>query len=54
MNEIKNKPNYAKEYSFIVAREIDNDLWYWGAYNDRNEANRVASEINGMVFQNEK
>lgn len=53
INMINNLPEYAKEYKYIVARRIDNELWFWGAWDNRNEANNVAIEIDGEVVTNE-
>lgn len=50
---INNLPTYANEYKYIVAQRIDNELWFWGAWNDRNKANKVALEIGGEVVTNE-
>jgi len=50
---INNLPTYANEYKYIVARRIDGELWFWGAWNDRNKANEVALEIEGEVVTNE-
>ena len=50
---IKNLPPYATKYKYIVARYIDGDFWFWGAYADRNRAYDVALEINGVVVTNE-
>ena len=54
MNEIRinNKPSYANDYEFIVAREIDGEYWFYGAYADGFKADRVAMEIDGIVFHN--
>ena len=49
---INNLPAYANEYKYIVARRIDGELWFWGAWNDRNKANEVALEICGEVVTN--
>lgn len=50
---INNLPIYANEYKYIVASEIEiADFWFYGAYNDCNEANRVAEAIGGVVFEN--
>lgn len=46
---INNLPTYANEYKYIVARRVDGELWFWGAWNDRNKANEVAIEIGGEV-----
>lgn len=52
MESIKNVANYAKDYKYIVARRENNNLWFWGAWNDRDKANKVADEINGIVIEN--
>lgn len=53
MNEIYNLPIYAKGYKYIVARDIDGELWFWGAWDDRNKANEAALELgNGVVIEN--
>ena len=47
---INNMPEYAKDYKYIVVTNLDGDLWFWGAYNDRNKANEIAlSRENGEV-----
>ena len=47
---IHNKPDYADDYEFVVARERDNEYWFWGAYEDGFRADKAASEIDGVVF----
>lgn len=47
---IMNKPTYADDYEFIVARECDGKFWFWGAYNDMTTADRAAAEIGGLIF----
>lgn len=47
---IHNKPDYADDYEFVVARERDNEYWFWGAYEDGFRADKAASEIGGVVF----
>lgn len=49
---IHNKPNYADNYEFVVARKCNNEYWFWGAYEDGFIADKAASEINGVVFHN--
>ncbi len=47
---INNLPAYAAKYAYIVARVVSGELWFYGAWNDRNAANAVAREIgNGIV-----
>jgi hypothetical protein len=49
---IRNLPDYAKEYTFIVCSEENFEYYFYGAYNDSNKANRIAEEIGGVVFEN--
>lgn len=48
---VKNVPDYAKDYDYIVARPVDGDLWFWGAWNDEAKAHEVAREVNGLVVE---
>lgn len=51
--EIKNVPAYAINAEFIVARKVNKELWFWGAYGrDGIKAEKVASEIDGVVCHN--
>lgn len=50
--KINNLPTYANEYKYIVASRVDGELWFWGAYNDRDKAYSVACEIWGEVVTN--
>ena len=53
-NQINNYKSYADQYKYIVARRVDGELWFWGAWNDRDKANDVAEELgNGIVLVNE-
>ena len=52
MTKINNLPNYASEYSMVVARYIDGEYWFWGAYNDGSKAEKVAFEIGGEIINN--
>lgn len=50
--EIKNCPSeiYDK-YEFIVCRNYENQLWFWGAYSNSFFAYKVASSLeNGIVI----
>lgn len=51
-NNINNYPEYAKTAKYIVARWCDGEWWFWGAYNDLMQANRIAGEIGGIVNKN--
>ena len=46
---VKNIPNYAKVYKYIVARYADGGWWFYGAYYSEEKAIAVATEINGIV-----
>ena len=48
--KINNIPEYADGYKFTVARIVDSELWFYGAYNDEVKARNVAIEIDGMVI----
>ncbi len=50
--KINNKPAYADNYEFIVARKINGEYWFYGAYTNGFKADYVASEINGIIFHN--
>ena len=50
--KINNEPAYAKDYEFVVAREVDGEYWFWGAYADGFKAEQVATEIGGVIFHN--
>ena len=47
---IENLPDYARYCKFIVARNCDGALWFWGAYDDAKTARRAAFEIDGEVI----
>ena len=47
-----NAPEYAYHYEFVVARQVDDELWFWGAYSDGFKAEKAAREIGGFIFHN--
>ena len=49
---INNKPAYADDYEFVVARKCDDEYWFWGAYSDGFKAEQAATEIGGVIFHN--
>lgn len=51
MPTINNLPDYYSDYEYIVARDIEGELWYWGAYHDQDRANNIAEDINGVVVE---
>lgn len=52
MMNLMNMPEYANDYEFVVAREIDGDYWFWGAYENGFKADQIAYEIGGVVIHN--
>ena len=52
MSTVKNLPEYANEYKYIVASQIDGDLWFSGAWNNMKTAIKAAEEIGGKVVMN--
>ncbi len=42
---IRNIPAYAYDYDFIVARLVDNQFWFWGAYPTYAEAVYVSIQV---------
>ncbi len=52
MNEIKihNQPQYAKDYEFMVLRKVDNEYWFYGAYEDGFKAEQIALSLEGGVI----
>ena len=47
-----NAPESANHYEFVVAREVDDSLWYWGAFADGHKAEQVAREVGGIIIHN--
>lgn len=52
-NKVNNVPEYANHYDWWVVNRVDGELWFWGAWNDRDRANEVALEIGGITLKNE-
>lgn len=49
--EIQNRPDYPLS-KYVVARAVCGELWFWGSWNDENEAYRVAKQFdNGCVLE---
>ena len=49
---IKNLVYYATDYNYIVASAVNGDLWFYGAWDNKNLAYEVAMEIGGIVIKN--
>ena len=48
---VYNCPEYVKNGDFIVVRESDGELWFYGDYkNDIDRAHKVAKEVGGIVM----
>lgn len=52
MLNILNAPDYADDYEFVVVRELDGALWFWGAFADGFKAEQVALEVGGLIVHN--
>ena len=50
--KINNMPEYAKHYEFVVVRNIDGQLWFYGAYSNGFKADEIAHEIGGLIAHN--
>ena len=50
MTIINNLPKCAADYPYIVARFVEGNWWFWGAYSDRRRAANAAWEEDGEVF----
>lgn len=54
---VNNVPEYAEKHTYIVARLVDRQLWFWGAYDTPARALEAAEsfpEGNGIIVINEK
>ncbi len=51
--KVNNVPAYARNCPYWVCRTDNNELWFWGAWTQENEAQQVAREIGGLVVENE-
>ena len=50
--KVNNVPEYAKDYKYIVCTTSDKELWFWGAYNDFDDALQAARERFGVIIEN--
>lgn len=52
MKKINNLPKYAWEYGYVVAREVDGEFWFYGAFPGIKTAQAAVKEINnGVIFK---
>ena len=52
--KVNNLPDYAEKYKHIVARAVDGEMWFYGAYNDESKAVNVARSVGGCVLKVER
>lgn len=52
MSKVMNVKEYAKDKRYIIARDVDGTLWFWGACDDEEKAEQIANEIGGVVVEN--
>lgn len=52
--KVKNVSGYAFEKEYIVARPVDGELWFWGAWSDKKKADATAKEVGGIVLRTEE
>ena len=50
MMTINNLPAHARG-QYIVARDVDGELWFYGAYAQYSKAQEVANQVDGLVVQ---
>lgn len=48
---INNIPEYASKYEYIVASIVDDEFWFYGAYENESRAVDAAAFIGGIVVQ---
>ena len=51
---IRNLPEYALAYKYVVYREVGGECWFYGAYNSVMKAADVAAEVGGKVIETEE
>lgn len=49
-----NKNSLSENACWVVARYIDDELWFWGAYHTEERAWEVADEVGGIAVSVEK
>lgn len=49
---VQNVPEYAWGRAWWVARVVDGQAWFWGAYDDEHRAWEVAIAEGGQVVKN--
>ena len=51
--KVNNVPDYAKKSPYWVVRKYDGEYWFWGAWDDKESADKIANAIGGYVVENE-
>lgn len=46
---INNVSAYVTDEKFIVARLVNGELWFWGAWDDKKSADKVAQTMQDMI-----
>lgn len=49
--KIKNLPDYAGLYDYVVYSSVNGEAWFYGAYNSVTKAQEVAEEIHGYIVE---
>ena len=49
--KVNNMPEDAYKYKYVVARQCDGGMWFWGAWDDIDGAKSAATEIGGIVIE---
>lgn len=52
MDEILNLPEYAWTRHWVVAKNVNGDIYFWGAWNEITKAMQAAEDIGGIVIEN--
>ena len=50
--KVNNISEYGKTCEYIVARFVDDELWFYGGYHTEEKAAEVAAEVNGIAIEN--
>lgn len=46
MIKVRNVNRYAMNFKYIIARYLDSQWWFYGAWNDYNDAAEAALDLN--------
>ena len=48
--KINNMPNWAKSHKYLVVRIVDEEAWFYDAWDDWSEAYKQSLEVGGCVI----